>query len=252
VIKDITYSKAVNYKGENISLRFDAYQQRNGAGESNRPVAILVHGGGFSGGDKAYTPAQGNFYPDLATAFASHGYVAFSLNYRLWPDCPDDSFHIALDHTVSDVLKAVEWIKRNYEQYKIDTTKIIICGDSAGGGIAVNTSYCHVGLFAGCVDMWGGLRPYGIQNPPKVNRCPVNLETPPTCIIHGTYDSVVPCSVSQTLSAELTAAGVYNELHLLEGEKHYPVKNADRLFEIILRFSDKVLSGLSYENGNDN
>lgn len=251
VTKDITYSKVRNYKGEEVSLKFDVYRQNKDARERGKPAVVLVHGGGFSGGDKAYTPAQGNFYPDLATVFASHGYVAFSLNYRLWPACSVDSFHIVLENAVSDVSTAVEWIKRKYDGYGIDTTKIIICGDSAGGGIVVNTSYSHSRVYAGCVDMWGGLRPYGTQNPPSVNRCPVNSQTPPTCIIHGTGDTVVPLSVSEDLSAALASAGVYHELHLLEGEQHYPVKNADKLFEIILNFSDKVLSDLTYENSND-
>ncbi len=158
------------------------------------------------------------------------------------------NYIIVLDNAVSDVLEAVKWIKRNNERYQIDTTKIIICGDSAGGGLVVNTSYCNSGLFAGCIDLWGGLPPYGIQNPTPVTRCVANSQTPPTCIIHGTLDFIVPVSVSKSLSEQLSAAGVYNELYLLEGEKHYVVKDGNRLYKIIdliLKFSDKIISSLN-------
>jgi hypothetical protein len=48
-----------------VSLTLDAYYV-NGT-QTNRPVVILTHGGGFGAGDKGYTVAQGNFYPDMAT-----------------------------------------------------------------------------------------------------------------------------------------------------------------------------------------
>lgn len=243
VIKDIEYSQALNYLGEKVSLKLDVYQ--NIEVKKNQPVIILVHGGGFSGGDKGYTKAQGDFYPKMAEAFAGNGYIVFSLNYRLWPGCPVDSFQISLDNAVSDVLTAVKWIKNKSAEYKIDTTNIIICGDSAGGGLAVNASYCAEGVkqFKGCINMWGGIRPYGKENTQAVNVSRIGEMTPPTCIIHGTSDTVVPYSISLNLASQLTAAGVYNELYPLPGEKHYPVKIADQLFDIIITFSNKIIGG---------
>jgi acetyl esterase/lipase len=240
---NIEYSIAVNHKKRTESLLLDIYQLPK-VNQTKRPVIILVHGGGFGGGDKGFTQFQGSFYPDMAKAFALDGFVSFSINYRLWPDCPADSFHIELENAVSDVLEAVKWIKSKSVDYGIDTAKIIIGGDSAGGGLVVNVAYCNAQLFLACIDMWGGLPPYGMSgahgNP--VYRCEVGKKTPPTCLIHGTDDDVVPYSVSEDLAATLVKKGIYNELHPLPGCQHYPVEQIDKIIKIIFKFTDKVLS----------
>ncbi len=221
VESNLVYGSAVDYAGSNVSLTLDAYHV-NGM-QTNRPVVILIHGGGFGAGDKGYTVAQGNFYPDMATAFATNGFVAFSINYRLWPSCPGgcpDEIGMA----VADVMTALSWIRAHRTDYGVDATKVLIAGDSAGGGLAINTAYqsTNVNSFLGCIALWGGVPPYGTDVHP-VNLVPTTTQTPPTCLIHGTADTVVPYAISVNLSSNLTAAGIYNELHPLAGYNHYPV-----------------------------
>lgn len=221
VESNLVYGTAVDYTGTNISLALDAYYVNST--QTNRPVVILTHGGGFGAGDKGYTTAQGNFYPDLATAFATNGFVAFSINYRLWPNCPGgcpDEINMAIE----DVMTALDWIRAHSVHYGINAAKVLIAGDSAGGGLAINTSYqsTNVNSFLGCISLWGGVPPYGTDVHPA-NTCPITPQTPPTCIIHGTADTVVPYAISENLSSNLTAAAVYNELHPLVGYNHYPV-----------------------------
>jgi acetyl esterase/lipase len=240
VITDIEYYQAPDDTGKMVSLQLDVYKQP-AAGPDKRPVIILVHGGGFVGGDKGYTPSQGNFYPDLATAFASHGYVVFSINYRL-------NMIDYLGAALEDVHHALEWIKAHHETYRIDTTKVLISGDSAGGAIVVNASLRNPELhsFAGCMDMWGGLPPYGnSNNTGPVNTFPINGETPPTCIIHGTEDRVVQYLVSQNLCDSLARAGVYNEFHPLDGAGHYPNELEDQIIPILIDFADKIILPIS-------
>ena len=221
VESNLVYGTAMDYTGSNVSLTLDAYYV-NGT-QTNRPVVILTHGGGFGAGDKGYTVAQGNFYPDMASAFATNGFVAFSINYRLWPGCPGGCTQ-EIDMAVEDVMSALGWIRAHSVQYGIDATKVLIAGDSAGGGLAVNASYrsTNVNSFLGCISLWGGVPPYGTDVHP-VNDVPITSQTPPTCMIHGTADTVVPYADSVNLSADLTAAAVYNELHPLTGYDHYPV-----------------------------
>ena len=241
---NIEYSSAVNHKKRSQPLLLDIYQLPK-LNQTKRPVIILVHGGGFGGGDKGFTESQGSFYPDMAKAFVREGFVAFSVNYRLWPDCPADSFHIELQNAVSDVLEAVKWIKSKGTDYGIDTTKIIICGDSAGGGLAVNVACCDAHLFSGCIDMWGGLPPYGISHATEkpVNACEIGKETPPICIIHGTADDVIPYNTSKKFSDSLTGAGIYNELHPLPGARHYPIQLTNQVIQIALAFSKRIIAG---------
>lgn len=221
VESNLVYGTAVDYTGSNVLLTLDAYYENST--RTNRPVVILTHGGGFGAGDKGYTVAQGNFYPDMATAFATNGFVAFSINYRLWPGCSDGCTQ-EIDMAVEDVMSALSWIREHSTYYGIDATKVLIGGDSAGGGLAVNASYrsTNVNSFLGCISLWGGVPPYGTDVHP-VNTCPITPQTPPTCMIHGTADTVVPYADSEILSSNLTAAAVYNELHPLAGYNHYPV-----------------------------
>ena len=218
---NLVYGTAVDYTGSNMSLTLDAYYVSGT--QTNRPVMILTHGGGFGAGDKGYTVAQGNFYPDMATAFATNGFVVFSINYRLWPGCSGGCTQ-ELDMAVADVMTALSWIRAHRVDYGIDATKVLIGGDSAGGGLAINAAYrgTNVNSFLGCISLWGGVPPYG-SNAHPVNTSPITAQTPPTCIIHGTADTVVPYAISATLSSNLTAAAVYNELHPLAGDNHYPV-----------------------------
>ena len=125
---------------------------------------------------------------------------------------------------VEDVMTAVGWIRTHSAFYGIDATRVLIGGDSAGGGLAVNASYrsTNVNSFLGCISLWGGVPPYGTDVHP-VNTCPITSQTPPTCMIHGTADTVVPYADSMILSSNLTAAAVYNELQPLAGYNHYPV-----------------------------
>lgn len=218
VESNLVYGSAIDYVGSNVVLKMDAYYETST--QTNRPVVILTHGGGFGGGDKGHTRWQGNFYPDVATAFAIHGFVTFSINYRLnFPDLTQQ-----LDAAVADVMMALDWIRANRTAYGVDASKVLIAGDSAGGGLAVNASYrsTNSASFSGCISLWGGVPPYGSTVHP-VNVCSVTSKTPPTCLIHGSTDSVVPYAISQNLSSNLTAAGIYNELHPLEGYNHYPV-----------------------------
>src|SRR5258705_298017 len=62
-----------------------------------RPGIVFIHGGGWSGGDKAE-------FADKAKEMAGKGYIAVSVNYRL---APKFRYPAAVD----DVQRAVRWLK---------------------------------------------------------------------------------------------------------------------------------------------
>src|SRR5437899_2165063 len=100
------------------------------ASATPRPAILLVHGGGFRGGNK-----EG--YTSLAVKLAEHGYVAASANYRL---APRNQFPAA----VHDVKAAVRFLRANAAKYGIDTTHVGTLGGSAGGHLVL-----MLGLTAG-------------------------------------------------------------------------------------------------------
>ncbi|HEY3372361.1 MAG TPA: hypothetical protein VGK10_16015, partial [Prolixibacteraceae bacterium] len=65
VSKDLEYRQATDYLGKIQPLKLDVYQPSKEK-KAKLPVILLVHGGGFASGDKGYTAAQGNFYPEMA------------------------------------------------------------------------------------------------------------------------------------------------------------------------------------------
>ena len=242
ITKDLEYRKALNYQGKMESVKFDLYQKSDSF-KLNKPVIILVHGGGFQSGDKGFTKSQGNFYPDLASKLADLGYLVISANYRLWPDYPIESFSLELGKAISDIHCLVKHLKGKSKKYHIDKRNILLCGDSAGGAIVINTFLKNPELYVGCINLWGGLPPYGekTMNNHIVNRFPIKTDLPPVCIVHGTIDDIVPYVTSQNLSDSLSVMRCYNELHTLQGASHYPVKRFDQIAQIVTDFCKTAL-----------
>ncbi|HEY3376614.1 MAG TPA: alpha/beta hydrolase [Armatimonadota bacterium] len=235
---NIVYGQAVGYDGKTLDLLLDVYYLDEPQAK-NRPVMVLVHGGGFGGGDKAQ-----ELYIRMAQDFARAGYVAFSINYRL-RDRTTPSTVNALDGAVADATAAVEWIRQNSARFNLDAENISLAGDSAGGAIVVHTCYRDPARIRArvCLDLWGGL-PTTPGNPSKYpwadtlypNALAPN--TPPTCFIHGTGDVIVPYQSSVDLAAKLAAAGVFFEFYPLTGANHYPQKLADQFIPIMIQFTN--------------
>ena len=100
------------------SLTMDYYAPK---GRGVHPIAIIIHGGGYHGGDsKSGSEAY------VADFLAPAGYAVFSVNYRLAPKYP-------YPYMVLDVQRAVRYIRHNAAQWSADPTRIALVGGSAGG-----------------------------------------------------------------------------------------------------------------------
>lgn len=87
------------------------------------PIAILVHGGGWSGGDKAMDIT--GFFQPLTEA----GFIWFSINYRL---APAHRWPAPLE----DLQTAIRWVKANAARFDGDPRRIALIGYSAGAQLA--------------------------------------------------------------------------------------------------------------------
>jgi acetyl esterase/lipase len=113
---DIEYGRA---SGE--SLRLDAHIP-DGAGPF--PMVVMVHGGGWTTGDK-----RKDITVVLEPLTKSGEFTWFSINYRMaptnhWPACYED------------VQTAVRWAKTHAVEYKGDPQRVALMGYSAGGQLA--------------------------------------------------------------------------------------------------------------------
>lgn len=100
-----------------VSLTLDAFVPE---GVGPFPTAILVHGGGWTKGDKQ------TYIKPLFAPLGEAGFAWFTINYRLapthqWPACLDD------------VETAIRWVKAHASEYKVDVNRIALIGESAGG-----------------------------------------------------------------------------------------------------------------------
>ncbi len=96
--------------------------QRTGA-----PGIYLIHGGGMVGG------SRWSIVPMLVDWVVEFGAVAAAVDYRLAPEFPDP---VPLD----DCYAAYEWFVSRAEQFGFDPGRVLVGGQSAGGGLAAGTT----------------------------------------------------------------------------------------------------------------
>lgn len=106
------------------------YPTRNSL-EGNHPVILFFHGGGFIMGDIE------TYHVMVSKLARITGQIVISVDYRLAPEYP---FPAALQ----DCYNALKWLQEHGSSIGVDTTRISIMGDSAGGNIAtVLTLMCR-------------------------------------------------------------------------------------------------------------
>lgn len=117
--ENINVFENVIYQEKHL-LKADIFQPKK---QTKSSVAIiLVHGGGWISGSKE------NQRP-MAESLASAGFVTMAINYRL----SDVAKYPA---PLEDIDDAVNYLKKNRKKYKLDQSKIVILGASAGAQLA--------------------------------------------------------------------------------------------------------------------
>jgi acetyl esterase/lipase len=231
---NIVYNVANNYEN-----KLDLYDRRDV--QDPQPTLIYIHGGGWTGGSK-----EAGFNKVLP--YLEMGWNVVNVEYRL----------AKVSHApaaVEDCLCALRWVAANAKQFHMDTGKIVVTGDSAGGHLALTTGMIpeSAGLDRECpgvplpkvaaiVDWYGitdvndllegpNLRNYAVEwlssapNRQEIAKRLSPLEyvrsgLPPTIMIHGDADPTVPYQHSLRLKAALDKAGVPNTLYTVPGGHH--------------------------------
>ncbi len=232
--RDVTYCTA-----DGVTLKMDLYLPPRA--DKPTPVAVYVHGGGWSMGDKT----QGNLIPfnDLA----SQGFMVAAVNYRLAP-------RYKFPAMIQDVKCAIRYLRANATKLNVDSNRIGAWGGSAGGhlvallGATDASAGFDVGEYAeqssrvqAVVDMFGptdlnAMFPvanarvvqsvFGTGSDPEELAglaSPVTYVTrddPPFLILQGDKDRTVPPEQSQILYDRLKAAGVPATLVMVKNAGH--------------------------------
>jgi acetyl esterase/lipase len=225
--------------GAGWQLDADLYRPPDaGSGNRRAPAVIVVHGGAWRSGDKNENPAWNQW-------LAARGYVVLDIQYRLAPAAN-------WRQAVGDIWSAVAWLRSHAAELGADPDRVAVLGRSAGGHLALLAAYaaddadlensgnrppplwCVIAFYAptdltrmymeACRDptddVCTGLRAligsdpaadgdaYRLASPLEH----VHAAAPPTLLIHGTSDRVVPPEHSRLLAGGLAQAGARVQL----------------------------------------
>jgi acetyl esterase/lipase len=210
IIRDVVYSTAAGAAGVGDIYFPDGYN-------ADTPVALAIHGGGWSGLDRYSWSGVADFLcSDL-------GFVVFNIEYRLtgvakWPACGDDCIAAANYLLSSDFT----------QQYGINCEKVWPCGGSSGGHLALWTGVSLPPADVGgiiSISGIGDLIPDAVVNPSRyvslfgytpteaelIAASPMTLVTadsPGVICTHARIDTVVPPASTQNFVDACRAAGV--------------------------------------------
>ncbi len=141
------------YYGRASTQNLDIYVADDSLLEREHPVAIYIHGGGWSSGDKS------EWSTNAVNAFRDLDYISVSVNYRL-------SGEVAFPVNLEDVVSAINWIYNHIQEYGGNPHDLNLIGHSSGAHLAAlvacNQKYmewadfdCH-DLHSACMIDGGG------------------------------------------------------------------------------------------------
>lgn len=225
-------------RGGGRDLHCDVY--RPDSGGTGLPAALVLHGGGWRRGSREAVR-------DQALLLGRAGFVAVAAEYRLsgesrWPA------------RIHDTKTALRWLHASADTLSIDASKIAAVGFSAGAHLALlaagTPGYAPFAGDGGHPDTSDRVAAVAAFYPPAHFHMPgekrsgaspatalaedlsgaeaedaaplshVSADYPPTMLLQGTADKVVPVSASFRLHEALNGAGVPTELRIYHGLPH--------------------------------
>lgn len=272
VLRDITYATVAGQK-----LQLDLALP---PGDGPFPCVLLLHGGAWMAGSRAECSGNGRDRsgrptPSWIEKLARHGYAAAAADYRLAPAHPFPAM-------IQDARAAIRFLRAHAQDYHLDPKRFAAGGFSAGAHLALLCGYCdrsagfdvgdhleHSGpvqcviSFFGPTDLTlyaatpsiedGYLVPVfgkAAKTDPTVYKRASPLSyvrptSPPTLLLHGNLDLIVPIAHSQRLYRALKDAGVPAELVTIPFGNHggWGERDLARATAAVVRFLDTHLKG---------
>ena len=255
VFPNVTYLTA-----SNSEAKLDIYKRRDTTGP--QPTVIYMHGGFWAAGTK-----EGSLMALMP--WLEMGWNVVNVEYRL--------ARVALaPAAVEDCMCALRYVANQAKTYDIDTARIVVTGESAGGHLALTTGIIPdtAGLDRECagaplpkvaaiINWYGITDVYDvIEGPHRANAAMqwfgsmpnreeiarrvspltyVRSGLPPILTVHGDADTTVPYQHAVRLHEALNKAGVTNQLVTIPGGRHgnFTPEERTKIYSTIREFLAK-------------
>lgn len=216
------------------------------------PVVLWFHGGAWRYGTKDF-----NFHLRDLTR---HGFAVATVQYRKvneasWPGA------------LQDAEAGLAWLRLHADRFGLDPNRVFLTGVSAGGHLAavlasklgrsqvravcmlcaptdLEALWNKYDGFSGTnrlfIELFGGDEPQGRRLARDAS--PLSLvrrSMPPTMLIHGDQDWIVPVAQSKALHARLRELGVESRLVVVKGQNHAFPLTASQVADVAAFFNGR-------------
>lgn len=213
---------------DTTKLYMEVFYPEESDATAKRPAMVFFFGGGWNGGSTKQFEPQAKYY-------AAQGIVCFLVDYRVKSRQGTTPFE-----SLEDAKSAIRFIRKNQDQFGVDTARIIGAGGSAGGHLAAAAAFTSkyndtmddlsysskpnvLVLFNPVVD--NGPGGYGYERIGEEYRefSPlhnIHRNAPPTIFFLGTADHLIPVETARYYQTVMEKVGSRCDLKLYEGQAH--------------------------------
>lgn len=210
--------------------------------KANKAAVVFMVSGGWMSDHMMLK----SFMPDIEKAFVESGFTVFEVVHGAQP-------RYKVGEIVEQVRTAVRFVRVHAGDYGVEGNRVGVSGISSGGHLALmiaGSADCHVNAVAAIapptdLSNWGqpgliftdvpqlavlspaiGYDPTGSKSDLKTlldKLSPlslVNAQFPPTLIVQGDADTIVPEQQAQVMDQALAKAGVNHRLEIIPGGGH--------------------------------
>jgi acetyl esterase/lipase len=228
ITRDVVYGHK-----DGMALFYDVFKPAKANGAA---VAFMVSGGWFS----RWTPPEQRL--PAFQALLDRGFTVAAIHHGSAP-------RFKVPEAVEDVRRAIRHLRQNAQSYGIDASRIGVFGGSAGGHLALmlglapdagnpaaqdsvlreSDAVAAVVAYYPPVDLRGMTGPserfpaleFPVEQAEGISPIVhVSSDDPPTLLVHGDADRLVPVSNSTRIYESLQAAKVQSKLIVIEGGEH--------------------------------
>ena len=252
IFSQISPERVLYKSTDQADLNLFVYKPVNFDKSQTYSCIVFFHGGGWNSGDYKQFQRQSIY-------FASRGMVAFSVEYRI-----RNKHGTSPIEAMEDAKSAIRFIRSNAKLFSINPNRIAVAGGSAGG---------HLAAVAGNIDLFDNpnedltvsskpdllilynpVLHYGrkwgwIDNPSNASPYE-NLKkgAPPTIILTGTQDKIVPIKLIENYKKRMEAVGSRCDVIFYEGAQHAFFNKGDDFVDTVLQ-TDIFLKSNWYLSG---